>query len=95
MFRVVSEFVETPFYMVICDDPRCSTMYQHPLPAEDSQNPEGTAIKAAQEQGWRMSFGRQLCPGHNAQLKEIEARMNAGRERNLIVVPRKKIVSGS
>lgn len=82
MFRVASEFVPTPFYMLVCDDPRCATMFQHPLPTDTPANPEQAAIRAAQADGWLMSFGRQLCPGHFKQLKDIAAKSD-----NLIVVP--------
>jgi hypothetical protein len=95
MFRVVSEFVGSPYYLLLCDDPRCSVQFQHPLPTGPTANPEAPAIKAAQEEGWRISLGRQICPGHSKQLREIEAMMkDKDRERNLIVVPRPSIVSG-
>jgi hypothetical protein len=71
MFRVVSQFVEEPFYMLLCDDFRCSTMFRHPLPPEQNAT-EGEAMKAAQQQGWIVSLGRQLCPGHSSQLRQIE-----------------------
>jgi hypothetical protein len=95
MFRVVSEFVENPFYMLLCDDPRCSTMLQHPLPEPVSNrevpiaNPEGEALKAAQTEGWLISVGRQICPGHAKQLRDIIQLMKQkDRDRSLIVVPR-------
>lgn len=95
MFRVVSEFVENPHYLLICDDPRCGCVFEHGLPAEPTENPENDALKAAHKEGWLISIGRQICPGHAKQLREIEALMKQrDQERSLIVVPRKKIVSG-
>ena len=94
MFRVVSEFVEQPFYMMLCDDPRCSVAFHHPLPEEVTGNPEGEALKAAHAMGWIVSVGRQLCPGHANQLRAIDENMREkNRERGLIVVPRRPIVS--
>jgi hypothetical protein len=93
MFRVVSEFVENPFYLLICDDPRCSTLFQHPLPSEPIENPEGEALKSARAQGWLISIGRQICPGHAKQLRDIDELMKEkDRERSMIVVPRKHLV---
>ena len=95
MFRVISEFVENPFYLFICDDPRCKATFEHPLPEEVSGNPEFRAIKAAQAEGWRISLGRQICPGHSRQLEAIEAQaIQADRERSRIVIPRTHLLAG-
>lgn len=75
MFRVVSENLPagaSPFYLLLCDDPRCATAFHFPIPEEMSVAPESKAIKSAQEDGWRLSIGRQLCPFHRAQLSSIE-----------------------
>jgi len=93
MFRVVSQFIESPCYLLICDDPRCKATFEHPLPEEVNGNPEHAAVKAAQAKGWIVSIGRQICPGHAEQLRAIERQMQqSDQERSLIVVPRKHVV---
>lgn len=87
MFKVISESLAEgapPFYLMMCDDPRCATMFQFPVPAEMSINPESKAIKTAQEEAWFISLGRILCPAHHRQLLDIE---NAGLGTKRVIAP--------
>ena len=76
MLRVVSAFLPEdmpPYYLILCDDPRCGMSYQHPVPAgENNIDPERQAINESRGLGWLIAIGRQLCPGHFAQVREIE-----------------------
>ncbi len=95
MFRVVSEFVPAPMYLLMCDDARCAISMAKPVasgtkiisietPTEATGENQAAFIDEARSQGWLIGLGMQLCPGHHHAAAE---RSKQATEQRRIVVP--------
>lgn len=82
MFRVVSEFVPSPTFMLLCDHKACGEMAMEGMPSQLSiaSDPSARFLKEAQGHGWTISLIQQLCPRHSELLKRAQEQM-----RNLVV----------
>lgn len=82
MFRIVTDFVETPTFLLICDERTCGCFITAPVPPVQMPEIAGAVsafIKTSADAGWMLGIDRHLCPQHTA-------RMAQGRR--LVEVPR-------
>lgn len=74
MFRIVTEFVPTAGFLLLCDHPHCgNTAVASMVP----ETPEAERVKAvspfikgAIEQGWVIGIDAHLCPQHANRIAE-------------------------
>lgn len=66
MVRSVTEFVEDPIVMIICDHMSCSTIHVTQLDVNDRNGSVNEAARIASAAGWGIDLTGQVCPGHMA-----------------------------
>lgn len=69
MIRIVTEFVQTPSILLLCDHPYCGVFAQfafdHVPAQEELTSALPSFIAGRKIEGWHPGMDRQLCPGHN------------------------------
>lgn len=67
MFKVVTEFVPSPIYMMVCDHPRCSQVITGNVQPglEMAPGAQMEFINQVQSKGWYVRLCSQFCPPHN------------------------------
>ena len=69
MFKVVREYVDSPMYLMMCDNRACAATATGPANlanADDTRLSQSSFLKAAAKDGWGVGLDAQLCPGHAA-----------------------------
>lgn len=67
MFRIVSEFVPKPAFLLLCDHPHCGNVQTNQFdatPATDIKQLSAAFIEQAIATGWAIGLDRQICPAH-------------------------------
>jgi hypothetical protein len=74
MFRIVTDFVERPSFLLLCDDRRCGCAATGALPAKANEAERHQAaapfIKGALEAGWVIGIDQHLCPQHAQRIEQ-------------------------
>jgi hypothetical protein len=75
VFRLITEFVETPTFFILCDHPSCGTFVQGPANVSDLAtvplaNQEMSFLNGAQHSGWGISMRAQYCPNHFTAMRQ-------------------------
>lgn len=86
MFKVITEMVPAPIYLMICDHPHCMEARQE---AADLSSRDGRRLSQkqflehAEKEGWSVGMDRQMCVPHTqAMLAMIEERKRQTVESN-------------
>jgi len=84
MFKVVTEFVESPIFWMVCDNRACSCSASMPADMSSPQammKSQAEFIAAAVKDGWNVSLDGQICPPHITALKAAaEKRAEEGKK---------------
>jgi len=74
VFRIVTEFVPSAGFLLLCDHPHCGNMATASMPPDA---PEGERVKAVSpfikgsiEQGWAIGIDAHLCPQHATRIAQ-------------------------
>lgn len=82
MFRIVTDFVEAPTLLLVCDDKRCGCFATATLPAGSDEQARNAAVEPfivdATAKGWVIAIDQHLCPQHVNRIRE---------GRKLVMVP--------
>lgn len=83
MFRIVSDFVEDPTFLLLCDERTCGVFSTAPVAtAEKLRGAADQFINSAKAAGWVLGVDIHLCPQHVAKLAQA---------RQLIEVPKVRL----
>ncbi len=82
MLRIVSQFVEKPALMLLCDNPNCGVIATtelvlsalSPTPYEQQ---EMKFLTECQTHGWALSMRNQFCPQHVKMMLEAASKVSA------------------
>ena len=74
MFRVVTEFVQQPTLLLLCDHRYCGCFATKTLPADLGETERGAAIEPfvaeTSASGWVIAIDQHLCPQHVKRIVE-------------------------
>ena len=74
MFRIVSDFVPSPSFLLLCDDRRCAQCVTSVLIPETPEAEWAAAVKpfieTAIQSGWVIGIDRHLCPQHAGRIAQ-------------------------
>jgi hypothetical protein len=92
MFRVISSFVPSPRFLMLCDDVTCALMITRPVNfagglvtigsdnrASIMQQEQAKFLDEARAEGWLVSLGAMFCPGHNQAIRASQKAQNEKR----------------